>query len=621
MAADKEPKKKGKTAGQMAIWVILLLLILGLGGFGVTNFSGSVQNVGAVGTKDIPVETYARALQEQIRAIEAQTGQSLSFDQAQSLGLVDQTLSQVITARAFDHETDELGISVGDQTVAEQIRDIPAFQGMNGSFDREAYKFALDRAGLTEARFETSLREETARSILQGAVASGNAVPDTYADTLLDYLGERRRITWARLDESNLDAPIPDPSEEELKTFYDENIDRYMIPERKRITYALLTPDMLLDTMEVDQALLDQTYEDRRDEFERPERRLVERLVFSDEDAATAARERIETGEIDFETLVEQRGLSLSDIDMGDVTQSQLGRAGEEVFGAASGDVVGPLPTDLGPALFRVNGIFPAQTTDKADAMEILREELATGQARRAVETRMEPVEDMLAGGATLEELAEDTEMELGTIDWYEGLKEGIAAYDGFDATAEALAEGDYPELEMLDDGGIFAMRLEGTEPAEPAPFEDVRSRVRASWETQETLAVLRARAETYRDQLAESATFESLGLDTKTEDGVTRSGNVLGTGGDFVERVFGMDKGELLVTEGFGAVQIVRLDDILAPDLDDPATAELREGLKDSVAQNVGQDLFNAFATDIRNRAGVRLDQSAINAVHANFR
>ncbi|MGR3374846.1 MAG: SurA N-terminal domain-containing protein [Pseudooceanicola nanhaiensis] len=230
MAADKEPKKKGKTAGQMAIWVILLLLILGLGGFGVTNFSGSVQNVGAVGTKEIPVETYARALQEQIRAIEAQTGQSLSFDQAQSLGLVDQTLSQVITARAFDHETDELGISVGDQTVAEQIRDIPAFQGMNGSFDREAYKFALDRAGLTEARFETSLREETARSILQGAVASGNAVPDTYADTLLDYLGERRRITWARLDESNLDAPIPDPSEEELKAFYDENIDRYMIP-------------------------------------------------------------------------------------------------------------------------------------------------------------------------------------------------------------------------------------------------------------------------------------------------------------------------------------------------------------------------------------------------------
>lgn len=621
MAADKEPKKKGKTAGQMAIWVILLLLILGLGGFGVTNFSGSVQNVGAVGNKDIPVETYARALQEQIRAIEAQTGQSLSFDQAQSLGLVDQTLSQVITARAFDHETAELGISVGDQTVAEQIRDIPAFQGMNGSFDREAYKFALDRAGLTEARFETSLREETARSILQGAVASGNAVPDTYADTLLNYLGERRRITWARLDESTLDAPIPDPSEEELKAFYDENIDRYMIPERKRITYALLTPDMLLDTMEVDQALLDQTYEDRRDEFERPERRLVERLVFSDEDAAHTALERIEAGEIDFETLVEQRGLSLSDIDMGDVTQSRLGRAGEEVFAAASGDVVGPLPTDLGPALFRVNGIFPAQTTDKADAMEILRQELATDQARRAVETRMEPVEDLLAGGATLEELAEETEMEIGTIDWYAGLKEGIAAYDGFDAAAEALADGDYPELEMLDDGGIFAMRLEGTEPAEPAPFEEVRSRVRGSWETQETLAVLRARAETYRDQLAESASFESLGLDTRTEEGVTRSGNVLGTGGDFVEQVFGMEKGELLVTEGFGAVQIVRLDDILAPDLDDPATAELREGLKDSVAQNVGQDLFNAFATDIRNRAGVQLDQSAINAVHANFR
>ncbi|MGR3453179.1 peptidyl-prolyl cis-trans isomerase [Pseudooceanicola sp.] len=621
MAADKGPKKAKKTASQTAVWVILALLILGLGGFGVTNFSGSVQNIGSVGDKDIPVDSYARALQEELRAIEAQTGQSLSFDQAQQLGLVDATLSQLITARAFDHETDVLGISVGDEILAEQIRDIPAFQGMNGEFDREAYRFALDRAGLNETRFEERLREETARTILQAAVASGRSVPDTYADTLLDYLGERRAITWARLDEGDLAAPIPDPSEEDLQAFYEENIDRYMIPERKTITYAWLTPDMLLDSVEVDQARLDEAYDDRRAEFERPERRLVERLVFSDDAAAQAAKERLDAGETDFDTLVEDRGLALSDVDMGDVTRSQLGAAGEEVFAAESGAVVGPLSTDLGPALFRINGIFPAQTTDREDAYEMIRQEIAAAQARRAVEAQMEPVEDLLAGGATLEELASETEMEIGTIDWYEGLQEDIAAYDGFDAAAAQLAEGDYPELTQLEDGGIFAMRLEGTRPAEPAPLDEVRNRVRSSWETQQTVAVLRARAENYRDQLTETATFESLGLETQVEEGVTRNGNVLGTGGDFVQRVFEMEPGEIIVTDGFGAVQIVRLDEVLPPDEDDAATAQLREGLRDSVAQNVGQDLYNAFAADIRNRAGVRIDQTAINAVHANFR
>lgn len=621
MAAEKERRKPVRKAGQTAVWIILLLLILGLGGFGVTNFSGSVQSVGSVGDKDIPVDMYARALQQEMRTIEAQTGQAMSFDQAQQMGLVDATLSQIITNRAFDNETDRLGLSVGDETLARQVQDIQAFQGMDGEFDRDAYQFALERAGLTEARFETQLREETARSVLQGAVASGDAVPESYGQTLLNYIGERRTLTWAQLDERALAATIPEPSEEDLKAFYDANIDRYMIPERKTITYALLSPEMLADGIEIAPEAIQDAYDDREAEFEQPERRLVERLVYPDAETAEAARAQLDAGEADFDALVADRGLELSDIDMGDVTRGQLGAAGEPVFAAASGDVVGPVDTDLGPALFRINGVFAAQQTDFEDASEMIRQELAAGQARRAVDGRMEPAADLLAGGATLEELAEETGMEIGTIDWYPGLQEGIAAHDGFDEAAEALTEGDYPDLMQLGDGSIYAMRMEGTIPAEAAPLDEVRPRVRSSWETEQTMALLTKKAEGLRDRLAESASFESLGLETKTEEALGRQANVLGTGEDFMSRVFGMKEGEIIVTSGFGSVQIVRLDEILPPDADDPATAQLSQGIAQSLSQSIGQDLYRAFANDIRARAGVRLDQSAINAVNANFR
>ena len=40
----------------------MALLILGLGGFGVTNLSGTIRSVGSVGDKDISVDSYAQAL-------------------------------------------------------------------------------------------------------------------------------------------------------------------------------------------------------------------------------------------------------------------------------------------------------------------------------------------------------------------------------------------------------------------------------------------------------------------------------------------------------------------------------------------------------------------------------
>lgn len=610
-----------KNSSKMLVWGLLALLILGLGGFGVTNLSGTVRSIGKVGDKEIPVDVYASALQQDIRAIEAQTGQALSFEQAQSFGLTENTLSRLIASAALDNEADRLGISIGDATLARQLQTIPAFQGLDGKFDREGYRAALDRNGLTEARFEDRLRDETARTILQAAIVSGGAMPAAYADTLANYIGERRSVTYATLGDDKLPEPLPEPDNETLIDYYNLHVKDYTEPEKKRITYAWLDPDMLVDAAAVDQQSLVDLYEQRRDEFDRPERRLVERLVYPDAAAAQAAKDKLDAGETDFETLVTDRGLSLMDIDMGDVTQERLGAAGPAVFAAETGDVVGPVDTDLGPALFRINGVLAAQKTSLEDASLMLREELAADAARREVERQMEPIEDLLAGGATLEELADETDMQLTTFDWYPGTSEGIANYDGFDAAAEALTKDDYPELKQLDDGGVYAMRLDEIVDPVAQPYEEVRDQVRGAWETAETMKRLTELAEQDKARLMESATFAGLGLETKTEESLSRNGAILGAPTDLVSRIYQMKEGEIIVAQGFGTVMILRLDAIVPPSDEDANTASMIASIREQASQSMNQDLYNAFAADIRTRAGVRLDQNALNAVHANFR
>ncbi|MCP3878103.1 MAG: peptidyl-prolyl cis-trans isomerase, partial [Sulfitobacter sp.] len=179
--------------------------------------------------------------------------------------------------------------------------------------------------------------------------------------------------------------------------------------------------------------------------------------------AADQAAAALEVDGNTFEGLVADRGLSLSDVDLGDLSQQQLGAAGDDVFAAEVGDIVGPLPSNLGPALFRVNGVLPSLNTTFEEARPTLVQDLAADRAARLVEVRAQDLDDQLAGGATLEQIAEESKMTLSTIEWTQDSSESIAAYAGFREAATRLTEGDFPQIQQLDDGSVFAMRLDGT--------------------------------------------------------------------------------------------------------------------------------------------------------------
>ena len=149
MAKDrKNPIAKG------LVWVVLLLLIVGLAGFGATSFGGSTRVIATVGDTEIDVDRYARALQNELRALERQTGRRVTMAEARQAGIDTIILQRLIATAALEDEAAALGLSVGDAEVARTVQEMAAFQGIDGSFDREAYRFALDNAGLSVSELE-----------------------------------------------------------------------------------------------------------------------------------------------------------------------------------------------------------------------------------------------------------------------------------------------------------------------------------------------------------------------------------------------------------------------------------------------------------------------------------
>ena len=609
---------KGSSISKTAIWILMGLLIIGLAGFGATNMGGNIRTIGTAGDMPIPVESYARQLQQEIRTVEQQTGQALPFAQAQQIGLDRAVLQRLVNTRALDHETAQLGISIGDEELRDRILSISGFQGLDGEFDREGYRFALEQNGLSEAEFETQMRQEVSRTILQGAVLSGVTMPTTYVDTLINFVGEQRSFTWSVLDASNLATAIGTPNDAILQEYYDANIDDFTLPETKQITYALLTPDMLIDEVEIDETALREAYDLRSDLFNQPERRLVERLAYLDAASAEAAATSIAEGTT-FESLVENRGLALADVDLGDVTEAELEQAGAGVFAAEVGEVVGPFPSALGPALFRVNGVLAAQETSFEDAQEQLRPELANDRALRLVDAQAENFDDLLAGGATLEELADETDMTLGQIDWSVLSSEDAAAYEAFRQAAAAVGTSDFPEIERLDDGGLFALRLDAVLPPRPAPFDEAREEVMAAWQATEIARRLGIQVQDLLPQLREGTSFADLGLDAVVEENLLRSDFVPGTPPGFFDTVFEMSPGDVELIESEAAVILVRLDAV-APPAQDGDAAVMRRQLADQANQQLARDIFEIYTADVTRRADPQINQQALQAVHVNF-
>ncbi|WP_299946257.1 peptidyl-prolyl cis-trans isomerase [uncultured Ruegeria sp.] len=608
-----------KNLSKTFVWILMGLLMLGLAGFGATSLTGTVRTVAQVGDESVSVDTYFRELQREIRAIEAQTGQSMQISQAHDLGLDQLALSRLIALAALDNEVGQLGISIGDENLQNEIVQIPAFQGVNGTFDREAYRFQLEQVGMTDSEFESDLRKESARTIVQGAVMSGVEMPRTLTEALSNYVLARRSFTVATLSADALETPVTEPTDAQIQAFYDENGDLFTLPRTKQLTYAILSPEMLLDTVEIDEESLRRLYDQHAEQYSQPERRLVERLPYPSEEAATEALAQLEVGGADFEQLVRARQLELSDVDLGDVTREDLGDAADAVFAAEIDDVVGPLPTVFGPALFRINGSLAENNVSFEDAEPELRDELASDRARRQIEAQAEDINDLLAGGATLEELVDETELELGQIDWTQQSDDGVAAYDGFRAAAEAVQDGDFPEVAFLEDGSIFAMRLNEVLPPRPEPLDSARARVVAAWVQAETGKALQNKANTVLTQLATDGDFATTGLPFRVENALTRTAFLEDVPVGFMTQVFEMEPGELRVIPGEGAVQIVRMDEELPP-ADTDEQRQMQDALAAQLDQALAQNIFDIYVRNAQTRARPVLDQQALNAVRASY-
>ncbi|MBC6442081.1 MAG: SurA N-terminal domain-containing protein [Rhodobacteraceae bacterium] len=601
------------------MWVVIGLLMVGLAGFGIGGLTGgTLRTIGSVGDEPIEITPYATGLRNAIRRMSMSRDRVLSPSEILESGIQAQVLDAIVGIAALNNEVSAKGLSVGDEAVRNALVSNPQFAGINGSFDREGYEFYLThRLGISAAEYESLLRKEIARGILEAALIGGVDGTGIGARVLMNFAREERFAEWAELTAEALQEEIPASTDAQLEAYYKENIEQYRSPLTRQITYAWLDPAALTDKVNIPEEDVRGAYDDQFDRFNQPERRVVDRLVFPDTATAQEARTRLDTGEASFTRLISERGLAEADISLGAVERGSLAPAAADiVFTAESPGVVGPVESGLGPALFRINAVLAADSTSFEDALPELRDELAGEAARYLINELVEEIDDLLAAGATIEELGSETKMVVSTINYSVESTDPITGYEAFRTAAESAHKDDFPEIIDLADGGVLSLRLDGiVEPAD-IPLADIRDRVRSDWQTDQTVAALQKMARGFVAEIA--AGTEPDELIWNVEETLTRTSFVDDLPPATVPEIFSLEsEGDIAIIEDAGRVILARVTDIIPFDPEQEGAEATLLTIQARRDAGVAVDMLNLFSRALQNRSRVRLNHAAINRIN----
>jgi len=268
-------------AGSFIVKALFGLLILTFGVWGIGDIfrnRGTDTAVATVGDQSIRAEDLQTALRRALDQMRVRFGSSIDLEQAKKLGLVDQTLRQLIDRSLIDQEVARLKLDVSDDVIRNVITGNPSFRGSNGQFDRSLFGAVLAANNLTEDQYVALLRRDIPRSDLVHAVTGGAVVPLPTVDLLYQYRNEKRTADVISLPAAGV-TDIGQPSEDQLKSFYDQHQDMFRAPEYRNFTVASLSPADVAKDIEIPEAKLKEEYDQRQDELQLPERREVEQIL------------------------------------------------------------------------------------------------------------------------------------------------------------------------------------------------------------------------------------------------------------------------------------------------------------------------------------------------------
>jgi peptidyl-prolyl cis-trans isomerase D len=257
-------------------FIATIFLIWGRGREGIGGDNPNV--VVSIGNEEITSQEFQRIFRIQLNNQKEALNQNIDEKMLKQF-VGSQTLSILINQRLILSEAHKRGLEVSPKEIMDYIMaKYPIFQD-NGKFiGLKKYHEILQANRIVESEFENSIKEELIMQKFQNLLLSNAFVyPD---EVWQEYKkeNEKVKIDYIYVGKKDYIEEV-NATAKELKNYFQEKKQQYLIPEKRKIEYVLISPEELKHKIEVTKEEIERYYEQNKSLFLVPEERRASHIL------------------------------------------------------------------------------------------------------------------------------------------------------------------------------------------------------------------------------------------------------------------------------------------------------------------------------------------------------
>jgi len=611
--------------------LVVMVIIVGMAFFGVDTIVNQIRgglgaNIAQAGDRGFDQADLDRRVESVLRQQNASAEKPVTKTDALASGLIDQIVQNETARITILGYAANLGLKPSTEAVLEQTRSIEAFQNpLTGELDPTLLRQRLQQLGFTLAQFEEQISDDLSIETMQYAATAAVAAPQVLTNLQVLYFGETRNVSWFFFEPLKGAPPI-EPTAEDVRAYYDANLEQLKEPERRGIDVLRMSAEDFVGEVVVTDQEIATIYEATKSErFSDPDQRTYAELIFSNRDAAREAFGLLAGGG-DPNAVRGAVSNTLKTSRAAEVADQALRDA---MFGAGkqSGAMFGPREVNGQWMVARLISVQPGPVKPIEQVADVIRDELARERAQIIFNEKMERLDEVLAAGYELDQIAVDLKVPLlsflpvDTNGVSERGQQFALLNEAKDAVAQAfkLDQGELTSRFDTPDAIYVASTREIVPPSTPA-FEDVAESVKAALKAEREGSAALAAVNALLDRIAageqtfeQAAAAASAPIETLPQAVNRTSASQSGIPGPLQQAMFSTPLGKTvsLPTGSQDVHVILKVDSIEPPSPE--VVAGFGAELTSAASATLGQDLVQALQGEITRSIKVRSNEATL--------
>jgi len=611
--------------------VVIIALVFIFWGVG-TNMMNSRESAINVNGEDISFQDFQIAYDRTQQSIAAQFGGTLPKGLAETLGIKQQVIRQLVQAALLRQGADRMGIIVSEEEIQNTITSMVQFQE-NGSFSMDKYKSLISANRLTPHKFETNMRhdmlsEKTIRDL--GKFAS--LASDFEVEELYRQDNEKVAVTFTKITPDQFKSEVK-VDEAQLATWFETAKENYRSEPQMKLKYLDFSYAEVGKKIPVDETRIAAYYNDNIASFTTPEKRHARHILLkaSPSDSEAIHKEKSDQAEQiaklalasdDFAALARQYSEGPSKDNGGDLgffSRDQMIKPfADAVFTMQPGEVSKVVKTDFGYHIIKLEAIQPATTKSLADAHDQIVATLRDKEAQALAFQLANSAYEGIIGAGSLQAYAEKTpDQPIAETDFFlkSSPPSGASMDEEFLNQAFKLKAGELSSLIKTPAGYYILFADAVKEPDTPA-LDQVKEKATADFIAEKAAELAKQKADEILKKLRDGEAFASVVAAANLP--LNDSGFLSHKGGEqstfpvsLTDQVFSLSKAEPYPVEpaivgedyyvfGFKERQI--------PEVDDNVNLE---PYRQALLQTKQQEILSAFITNLEKEAKITVHKS----------